>query len=220
MMSIDLNYKNVLKEIPEHVTLVAVSKTKPVEDIQALYDLGQRDFGENKVQEMCEKAEVLPKDIRWHMIGHVQENKIKYMADFVYLIHGIDKAKRLKEVQKQAKKNNRIIEVLLQIHIAEEDTKFGMDIHEARQTLASGQVEAYPNVKIVGLMGMATFTNNKEQIKREFHQLNALFQELKNDFPQLQHLSMGMSGDFDIAIAEGSNMVRVGSAIFGARNYG
>lgn len=218
-MSIQENFKKIQEQIPEGVTLVAVSKTKPVEDIQTLYDLGQRDFGENKIQEMCEKYEVLPKDIRWHMIGHVQDNKIKYMADFVHLIHGIDKAKRLKEVQKQAQKASRIQQVLLQIHIAEEDTKFGMNLLEAREVLSSESIKSYPNVKIVGLMGMATFTNDLEQVKKEFQQLNSLFVELQKDYPQLEHLSMGMSGDYDIAIQEGSNMVRVGSAIFGARNY-
>lgn len=218
-MSIQENFKKIQEQIPEGVTLVAVSKTKPVEDIQTLYDLGQRDFGENKIQEMCEKYEVLPKDIRWHMIGHVQDNKIKYMADFVHLIHGIDKAKRLKEVQKQAQKASRIQQVLLQIHIAEEDTKFGMNLLEAREVLNSESIKSYPNVKIVGLMGMATFTNDLEQVKKEFQQLNSLFVELQKDYPQLEHLSMGMSGDYDIAIQEGSNMVRVGSAIFGARNY-
>ena len=216
-MNIAENYQKILKDIPENVTLVAVSKTKPVSAIQALYDCGHRDFGENKVQEMCDKAAVLPKDIRWHMIGHVQSNKIKYMADFVHLIHGIDKEKRIKEVQKQAQKANRVQEVLLQIHIAEEDTKFGMDLDEAKKVLESEKIKSFPNVKIVGLMGMATFTDDLNQIRKEFSKLNALFEELKSDFPELQHLSMGMSGDYQIAIEEGSSMVRIGSAIFGSR---
>ena len=216
-MNIAENYQKILKDIPENVTLVAVSKTKPVSAIQALYDCGHRDFGENKVQEMCDKAAVLPKDIRWHMIGHVQSNKIKYMADFVHLIHGIDKEKRIKEVQKQAQKANRVQEVLLQIHIAEEDTKFGMDLDEAKKVLESEKIKSFPNVKIVGLMGMATFTDDLNQIRKEFSKLNALFEDLKSDFPELQHLSMGMSGDYQIAIEEGSSMVRIGSAIFGSR---
>ena len=216
-MNIAENYQKILKDIPENVTLVAVSKTKPVSAIQALYDCGHRDFGENKVQEMCDKAAVLPKDIRWHMIGHVQSNKIKYMADFVHLIHGIDKEKRIKEVQKQAQKANRVQEVLLQIHIAEEDTKFGMDLDEAKKVLESEKIKSFPNVKIVGLMGMATFTDDLNQIRKEFSKLNALFEELKTDFSELLHLSMGMSGDYQIAIEEGSSMVRIGSAIFGSR---
>ncbi len=211
------NLQYIKSEIPPDVTLIAVSKTKPVQDILTLYQAGQRDFGENKVQEMCDKYAELPKDIRWHMIGHVQDNKIKYMADFVHLIHGIDKEKRLKEVNKQAKKVGRIQEVLLQIHIAKEETKFGMSPEEAKMLLSNNPEEKYPNSKIVGLMGMATYTSNIQQIKQEFNSLHGLFKELQKDYPQIQTLSMGMSGDYSLSIEEGSNMVRVGSAIFGAR---
>lgn len=218
-MSIQSNYHSIQEKIPANVLLIAVSKTKPVQDIQALYDAGQRDFGENKVQEMVEKAAQLPSDIRWHMIGHVQTNKIKYMADFVYLIHGIDKPKYLKEVNKRAKKAGRVQEVLLQIHIAEEETKFGMDADEVKKLLTSNELDLYENVKVVGLMGMATFTQDRDKVRNEFKTLFQLFQSLQKDHHHLQHLSMGMSGDFDIAIEEGSNMVRIGSAIFGERNY-
>ncbi|MXV38423.1 YggS family pyridoxal phosphate-dependent enzyme [Flavobacteriaceae bacterium Ap0902] len=218
-MSLVENYQKVLNEIPEDITLIAVSKTKPVADIQALYDAGHRDFGENKVQEMVDKAAQLPKDIRWHMIGHVQSNKIKYMTDFVHLIHGIDKAKRLKEVNKRAKQANRVQDVLLQIYIADEDTKYGMDHEEAKQILTSDTLKSYENVRIVGLMGMATFTDNQDQVRAEFKKLKQIFIDLKEIHPELKHISMGMSGDYPIAIEEGSTMVRIGSAIFGERNY-
>ncbi|MGI9527930.1 MAG: YggS family pyridoxal phosphate-dependent enzyme [Weeksellaceae bacterium] len=218
-MSIVDNYNNIKKNLPENVTLIAVSKTKPIEDIRALYDAGHRDFGENKVQEMVDKAAQLPDDIRWHMIGHVQTNKIKYMADFVHLIHGIDKSKRLKEVNKRAKQAGRIQDVLLQIYIADEDTKYGMDIEEAQDILNSEELKAYENVKVVGLMGMATFTEDQEQIRAEFKKLKTIFDQLQKNHPELVHLSMGMSGDYEIAIEEGSSMVRIGSAIFGNRNY-
>ena len=216
-MGIEANYAKIKEAIPEHVTLVAVSKTKPVSAIQELYDLGHRDFGENRIQELTEKYEQLPKDIRWHMIGHVQDNKIKYIAEFVHLIHGIDKAKRLKEVQKQAAAANRSQQVLLQIHIAEEETKFGMEEAEALKVLQDLQQKPLPNVEIVGLMGMATFTEDMEQVRREFRQLNNFFKGLQQQFPQLKILSMGMSGEFETAIEEGSTMIRVGSAIFGDR---
>lgn len=218
-MSIQERYRKIKESLPENVTLIAVSKTKPIEDIQALYDIGVRDFGENKIQEMCDKYEQLPKDIRWHMIGHVQSNKIKYMAEFVHLIHGIDKAKRLKEVNKRAKEADRVQEVLLQVKIADEDSKYGMELEEAREVLRLEIDKKYPHVKIVGLMGMATFTDDQDQVRKEFQDLHQLYQTLQKEYPQLQHLSMGMSGDYEIAIEEGSNMVRVGSAIFGARNY-
>lgn len=218
-MSLIENYNYIQKEIPEGVTLIAVSKTKPVEDIQALYDAGQRDFGENKIQEMVSKAEQLPKDIRWHMIGHLQTNKIKYISDFVHLIHGVDKADKLKEINKRAKQANRVQEVLLQVHIAQEDTKFGMDFDEVREILTSDKLKEYSNVQVVGLMGMATFTDDIEQVRAEFNSLGELFKALKTEFPQIKHLSMGMSGDYKIAMEEGSTMVRVGSAIFGNRNY-
>lgn len=218
-MSIEENYLGIKKEIPEGITLVVVSKTHPVEAIQRIYDLGHRDFGENKVQEMVEKAELLPKDIRWHMIGHVQSNKIRQMANFVYLIHGIDKAKRLKEVQKRAKNASRVQDVLLQVKIANEDTKFGMTLQEAKEVLNAENVAKMQNVNIVGLMGMATFTEDREQVREEFQALKKLYDDLKTEFPQIQHLSMGMTADYQIALEEGSNMLRVGSAIFGARDY-
>lgn len=218
-MSIEANYLQLKKEIPENIQLIAVSKTKPIEDIQKLYDLGHRDFGENKVQEMCSKAEALPKDIRWHMIGHIQSNKIKYMADFVHLIHGIDKAKRLKEVQKRAKNADRVQSVLLQVKIADEDSKFGMTLQQARDILQAENVAKLDHVNIVGLMGMATFTDDMNQVREEFQALKKLFDELAAEFPQIKHLSMGMTADYPIAIEEGSNMLRVGSAIFGERNY-
>lgn len=218
-MSLKESYLRLKQQIPEHVTLVAVSKTKPIEDIKVLYDLGHRDFGENKVQEMCDKAEVLPKDIRWHMIGHVQTNKIKQMSDFVHLIHGIDKGKRLKEVQKRAKAANRKQDVLLQVKIADEDTKFGMTLQQAKEILSDDNIAQYPNVNIVGLMGMATFTEDTHQVRDEFKALKELYEELKTEFPQINYLSMGMTADYEIAIDEGSNMVRIGSAIFGERSY-
>ena len=218
-MNIVENYNKIKNTIPENVTLVAVSKTKPIEDIQKLYDAGVRDFGENKIQEMCEKYEALPKDIRWHMIGHVQSNKVKYMAEFVHLVHGVHKLSLLKEINKRAKKENRVQNVLLQVKIAEEDSKYGMQLSEAREILESEKYETYKNVKVVGLMGMATFTDDTEQIKEEFKALNQLFLDLKKDYPQLKTLSMGMSGDYQIAIEEGSTLVRVGSKIFGERNY-
>lgn len=219
-MDIQHNYENILRQIPADVTLIAVSKTRTVEEIRQLYDLGQRDFGENRIQEMVEKHSELPKDIRWHMIGPVQENKIKYMADFVHIIHGIDKVKRLKEIQNQAEKAGRIQEVLLQLHIAKEDTKFGMSAEEAEEILKSNPQQLYPNVRITGLMGMATFTDDMDLVRNEFRGLKNIFGDLHKKFPALVNLSMGMSGDFEIAIEEGSTMVRIGSAIFGERNYG
>ena len=177
-----------------------------------------RDFGENKIQEMCDKYEVLPKDIRWHMIGHVQTNKVKYMAPFVHLIHGVDSLKLLKEIHKQAEKNNRVIDVLLQQFIADEETKFGLDEEEIHQIMQE-EVQHLPNVRVVGLMGMATFTEDENQIREEFRSLKSNFDSLKNNFENLTILSMGMSGDYQIAIEEGSTMVRIGSSIFGHRNY-
>ncbi|WP_143960378.1 YggS family pyridoxal phosphate-dependent enzyme [Litoribacter populi] len=203
--------------------LVAVSKTKPVEDLQEAYDAGIRDFGENKVQELTDKQPQLPTDIRWHMIGHLQRNKVKYIAPFVHLIHGVDSLKLLKEIDKQAKKADRTIPCLLQVHIAEEDSKFGFDENELVQLIQSGELESLANVKIQGLMGMATFTEDQDQIRREFAGLKSLFEKLKTlSLPpnmKLDELSMGMSGDYFIAQEEGSTMVRIGSAIFGARNY-
>ena len=214
-MSITNNLQSLLSSIPKDVTFVAVSKTKPTSSILEAYEAGQRIFGENKVQEMAQKADLLPKDIKWHMIGHLQSNKVKYIASFVSLIHGVDSQKLLKEINKRAAQNNRVIDCLLQFHIAEEISKFGLNEKEAKKIL---EIQSnYPNVSIVGFMGMATFTSNKEQIKKEFSSLNTVFKKLKRDYPQLKTLSMGMSGDYSIAIDEGSNMIRVGSAIFGTR---
>jgi PLP dependent protein len=201
----------------QQVTLVAVSKTKPAEDIQALYNLGHRHFGENYVQELVSKQEALPKDICWHFIGHLQSNKVKYIAPFVHLVHGMDSAGLLKEINKQAQKNNRIINCLLQIHIAREETKFGLDENECAAILK----ETYSNVNIGGLMGMASFSDDMELVKQEFAGLKTLFDSIRSNHPELLHfntLSMGMSGDYTIAIAQGSNMVRIGSLLFGERN--
>lgn len=218
-MSIATNLNTIKSSLPENVTLVAVSKTKPIPDLMEAYDAGQRIFGENKIQEMAEKWNLMPKDIQWHMIGHVQTNKVKFMAQFVSLIHGVDSLKLLQEINKQALKNNRIIDCLLQMHIAEEETKFGLDEKELTALLASHEFHQMKNVRIVGLMGMATFTDNKEQIKKEFSHLKLIFDKLR-DGETLQGfsiLSMGMSGDYQIAIACGSTMVRIGSSIFGTR---
>lgn len=218
-MSIKDNLNSIKSELPDGVILVAVSKTKPKEDILEAYDAGQRVFGENKVQEMVQKWEDLPKDIEWHMIGHVQRNKVKYMAEFVSLIHGVDSSRLLKEINKQAKKYDRVIPCLLQIHIAEEDTKFGLDEKELNELISSDMFKAMENIKIVGLMGMATFTKDENQVRREFTQLKSMFDTLKAKLSDISILSMGMSGDYTIAIEEGSTMVRIGSSIFGARNY-
>ncbi|ALM07280.1 alanine racemase [Sediminicola sp. YIK13] len=218
-MTIKDNLQEILTSIPKSVTLVAVSKTKPEKDIQEAYDAGQRVFGENKIQEMTRKWENLPKDIQWHMIGHVQTNKVKYMAEYVSLVHGVDSLKLLKEINKQAKKHNRIVDCLLQIHIAEEDTKFGLDETELKDLLNSDTFGKLQNIKVVGLMGMATFTDDKNQIRREFKHLKTQFDKLKATLPKIDTLSMGMSGDYLIAIEEGSTMIRIGSSIFGERNY-
>ncbi len=208
-----------LENIPKNVSLIAVSKTKPVADIQEAYEAGQRFFGENKVQEMVNKYEALPKDIQWHMIGHVQRNKIKYMAHFVALIHGVDSVKTLQEIDKQGKKHNRVIRCLLQAKIATEETKFGMDFENIRDIFHSEILDNLKNVQVVGLMGMASFSNDMLNVSREFASLKSLYDELKGEDLRLSVLSMGMSGDYKIAIENGSNMVRVGSAIFGERNY-
>lgn len=221
-MSIRENLKHINSQLPEHVTLVAVSKTKPVSDLMEAYNSGQRIFGENKIQEMVEKKPQMPEDVEWHMIGHVQRNKVKYMADFVSLIHGVDNFKLLKEINKQALKHDRTINCLLQIKIAAEDSKFGMAPDEANSILTSKEFKSLENIKIVGLMGMATFTNNQGQLKTEFTHLKQAFvqlQEIKTENCELETISMGMSGDFQLAIECGSTMVRVGSSIFGARNY-
>ncbi len=213
------NLQNIKATLPKNVTLVAVSKTKPVEDLQEAYNAGQRIFGENRIQEMAEKYELLPKDIKWHMIGHLQSNKVKYMAHFVDLIHGVDKFSTLKEINKQAKKHDRVIHCLLQAKIAEEDSKFGLSFDEIENILASEKLKDLVNIKIVGLMGMATFTDDKQQLHKEFSSLKNLFDKLKTDNQNLKTLSMGMSGDYQIAIENGSTMIRVGSSIFGKRNY-
>ena len=218
-MSISDNLNKIKATIPKGVTLVAVSKTKPVSELMEAYNAGQRIFGENKIQEMMQKWEEMPKDIEWHMIGHVQRNKVKYMAEYVRLVHGVDSFKLLKEINKQASKHNRTINCLLQVHIAEEETKFGMDKYEIASLLASKEYKELLNVKVVGLMGMATFTDSQEQISKEFKYLNSLYNEFKAENTEFNTLSMGMSGDYKLAIDYGSNMVRIGSSIFGNRNY-
>ncbi|WP_350288291.1 YggS family pyridoxal phosphate-dependent enzyme [uncultured Croceitalea sp.] len=218
-MSIAENLKKIATSIPKHVTLVAVSKTKPNEDLLEAYKAGQRIFGENKVQEMTKKWEALPNDIEWHMIGHLQRNKVKYMAEFVSLIHGVDSFRLLKEIDKQGAKHNRVISCLLQMHIAEEDTKFGLDKEELHAIVNSDDFKTMQNIEIKGLMGMATLTNNEDQIRKEFKSLKTIYHNLEKTLPNLDTLSMGMSGDFKIAIKEGSTMVRIGSSIFGSRNY-
>ncbi len=218
-MNITKNLQQIKASIPEHVTLVAVSKTKPNEAILEAYQTGQRVFGENKVQELTEKHESLPKDIEWHMIGHLQSNKVKYIAPFVSLIHGVDSFKLLKEINKRAAQNERVINCLLQIHIAEEDTKFGFDEKEVIELIKSEAFQHLKNIKVVGLMGMATFTDDENQIRKEFKSLKNLFDKLQISNHQFQILSMGMSGDYQLAIEEGSTMIRVGSSIFGERNY-
>ena len=217
-MSIQANIHIFKEELGKDVTLVAVSKTKPVSDLMQAYEAGQRVFSENKVQEMEAKWSEMPKDIQWHMIGHVQRNKVKYMAPFVSLIEAVDSKRLLKEVNKQAKKNDRTIRCLLQIKIAEEDSKFGLSTEEAKELLASDAFKEYKNVSVVGLMGMATFTDNEAQLRSEFSKLKRLFDDFSKTHPAFEILSMGMSGDYKIAIEEGSNMVRVGSAIFGERD--
>lgn len=222
-MNFKMSIKKQLQELklvlPKQVTLVAVSKTKPVQDLMKAYDVGQRIFGENKVQEMVEKYQQMPKDIQWHMIGHVQRNKVKYMAPFVDLIHGVDSLKLLTEINKQALKNNRCINGLLQIKIAAEDSKFGMTKNDAIQLIKSSEFKNLKNIKIKGVMGMATFTDDQNKIRKEFETLKSTFSELKSIQDSMHIISMGMSGDYPLAIECGSTMIRVGSYIFGARNY-
>jgi pyridoxal phosphate enzyme (YggS family) len=221
-MSISENLNTIKSQLRAHVSLVAVSKTKPIADLMEAYNAGQRVFGENKIQEMTEKWEVMPKDIEWHMIGHVQTNKVKNMAPYVSLIHGVDSLKLLQEINKQAAKNKRVIDCLLQIYIAEEESKFGLDEQELEEILKQVQndKENFKNIKIVGLMGMATFTENQNQIEKEFKHLKAIFDKINElsiiNYP-LSILSMGMSGDYQLAISCGSTMVRIGSSIFGSR---
>jgi pyridoxal phosphate enzyme (YggS family) len=221
-MEIQKKIQEIKKLISDNVSLVAVSKTKPIEDLQEAYDAGQRIFGENKIQEMVDKFDVLPKDIQWHMIGHLQSNKVKYMAHFVDLIHGVDKFKTLKEINKQAQKHNRVINCLLQAKIAKEETKFGLSFEDIDQILQSPEMTALENIKIVGFMGMASFTDNQTQLKEEFSSLKNFFEKHKTQTAiancQLDVLSMGMSGDYNLAIENGSTMIRVGSSIFGKRN--
>ena len=215
--------ESVRKTIPSGVKLVAVSKTKPIEDIQEAYDAGQRAFGENYPQEMRDKHEVLPTDIQWHFIGHLQTNKIKYIIDYVTLIHSIDTANLLEAVNKEAMKHGRVVDCLLQFHIALEETKFGLDLDEARQLLDSEAFKQMQNVRICGVMGMGTFTDNMEEVRKEFKHLKGIFDTLKKEYfadqPQFKEISMGMSDDYPVAVEEGATMVRVGSKIFGARTY-
>jgi len=222
-MSIAENIDQIKSLLPAHVKLVAVSKTKPAELIMEAWEHGQKCFGENKVQEMVGKYEALPKDIEWHFIGHLQSNKIKYIVPFVALIHGVDSYKLLKSIDSEARKANRVISCLLQFHIAEEETKFGLSIEEAEALLNSQEYQMLKNVSINGVMGMATYTNDKIQIKKEFATLKAYFNKLKGEYfaedPSFKEISIGMSGDYLIAIEEGSTMIRIGSSIFGERNY-
>lgn len=220
-MNIKNNINNLLQGIPNRCTLIAVSKTNPAEKIQEAYDAGQRAFGENRVQELTPKFEALPKDIQWHMIGHMQSNKVKYIAPFIHLIHSVDSFALLEEINKQARKVNRVIPCLLQIHIAEEETKFGFSEDEIMNMISLEKIKPLQNVSIIGLMGMATFTTNTDQVRKEFKGLKQLFEKIKKlQLPSnitMKELSMGMSGDYKLAIEEGSTMVRVGSAIFGER---
>ena len=217
-MSIQENYHKIKAQIPENVELVAVSKFHPIEKIKEIYDCGQKVFGENKVQELLTKVNELPADIQWHLIGHLQTNKVKYIAPFIDTIQSVDSEKLLLEINKEAARNNRKIKVLLQVKIAEEETKYGLEIAEAKEIFSNYLEHQYPNIEILGLMGMATFTDNKNQVKSEFLILKSLFDELST-FRKLETLSMGMSDDFALAIECGSTSVRIGSAIFGVRNY-
>ncbi|HLW31886.1 MAG TPA: YggS family pyridoxal phosphate-dependent enzyme [Aequorivita sp.] len=219
MMIISENLKNLKATLPKEVTLVAVSKTRTPSELMEAYNTGQRIFGENKIQELEVKWQEMPKDIEWHMVGHVQRNKVKFMAPFVSLVHAVDSLRLLREINKEAKKHDRIINCLLQIKIAEEDSKFGMDERDASDLMASEDIKKYKNIKILGLMGMATFTEDEAQISKEFKKLKGIYDKFKITNPELNVLSMGMSGDYQIAINHGSNMIRVGSAIFGEREY-
>lgn len=222
-MNISENLKKLKSELPENVSLVAVSKTRTLDEIMEAYNSGQRIFGENKVQEMESKWPEMPKDVEWHMIGHLQRNKVKYMAPFVSLVHAVDSLRLLKEINKEAKKNERVIKCLLQIKIAEEDSKFGMDKTDAINLLTSEDYKKLQNIKVVGLMGMATFTEDEKQVSNEFSKLKRIFDEFQNQSKEFgtefSILSMGMSGDYKLAIENGSTMVRIGSAIFGEREY-
>ena len=216
-MSIADNLNHIKEQIPKNVTLVAVSKTKPIKTILEAYNAGQIIFGENRIQEMVDKYEQLPKDIEWHMIGHLQRNKVKYMAHFVDLIHGVDSLKTLVEINKQAQKHERVINCLLQAKIAQEKTKYGLSFTEIEELLSSDSLKELKNIRVIGLMGMASFTHDMDQVKNEFISLNNMFQDLKKQHVNITILSIGMSGDYPLAIECGSTMVRIGSAIFGAR---
>ena len=222
-MSISLILSSIKAELPKQVRLVAVSKYHPVEMIQEAYDAGQRLFGENHVQEMTQKYALLPKDIEWHFIGHLQTNKVKYIAPFVSLIHSVDSLKLLKEINKQAEKAQRVIPCLLQIHIAKEETKFGFSFDECREMLQQGEWKNLKNVQLCGVMGMGTFTDNVDQVRSEFHSLKDFFDEIKenvfSDNPSFREISMGMTDDYPIAIEEGSTLIRIGTKIFGERIY-
>lgn len=223
-MSVAKNIQDFLAQhVPDNVKLVAVSKTKPTADIMDAYEGGYKVFGENKVQELVDKYEELPKDIEWHMIGHMQSNKVKYIAHFVHLIHGVDKFKLLKVINKEGKKNDRVVNCLLQFHIAEEETKFGLDLDEAHQMLSSDAYKELTHVNIMGIMGMATFTDNEEKVRKEFKKLKSIFTHLKENYfadkQDFNQISMGMSNDYKIAIEEGATMIRIGSLLFGPRNY-
>ncbi|MCR9098684.1 MAG: YggS family pyridoxal phosphate-dependent enzyme [bacterium] len=222
-MHTNMNFKELQQQLAQTNTrLIAVSKTKPHEQIMELYDLGQRDFGENRVQEMADKYEALPKDIRWHLIGHLQTNKVKYMAEFVHLVHSVDRQKVLKEINKRAKQSGRVIDCLLQFHIAEEESKFGFDLPEAQAMLESPAFQNFEHVRICGVMGMATFTDDEDKVRREFQALHRIFDTLREAYfsgqPHFKEISMGMSGDYPLAQEEGSTMVRIGSLLFGPRN--
>ena len=216
-MTIKNKLQNIKLNLPKNITLVAVSKTKPVELLNEAYDQGQRIFGENKVQEMVDKFEKMPKDIKWHMIGHLQTNKVKYIASFVSLVHGVDSLKLLKEINKQATKHNRTIDCLIQIKIATEDTKFGMSLNDLQLLLKSDEFKTLDNIRIKGLMGMASFTTDNHQIESEFKYLKSIFDQIKKKYSDIEILSMGMSNDYKLATKNGSNMVRIGSHIFGSR---
>ena len=222
MKSIAENLEAVIQALPDSVELVAVSKTKPNSSILEAYAAGHRVFGENRIQELIAKSDALPKDIEWHMIGHLQSNKVKYIAPFIGLIHAVDKAKLLTEINKEALKSNRVIRVLLQFHIAKEESKFGMSLAEAEELLSSYQFKSFENIEVVGVMGMATFTSDEEQVRNEFRNLKSIFERLKSDHfrdqASFKEISMGMSDDYNLAIEEGSTMVRIGSSIFGKRS--
>lgn len=219
MSEVAQHLAEIRKSLPDHVTLLAVSKRQPLEKLHEAYAAGQRDFGENKVQELMEKVDQLPADIRWHLIGHLQTNKVKYIAPFVHLIHSVDSLKLLQEIEKRAAQNNRTIPVLLQMHIAEEESKFGLNAEELTELAEAALSGHFPHIELRGLMGMATFTEDEAQVRKEFGVLKGHFDHWKTHFPSFNTLSMGMSGDLEIAIEQGSTLVRVGTAIFGERNY-